>query len=70
MIKARMTRNGQTNGHGNFDWVDALIDSGLVGIYTGVASMIATQNLVASVEAGLLACVGWLMTKRGLKKNV
>jgi len=64
-----MSRNGQNNSNGKFDWFDAIVDSLLVGAYTGVASLIATGNITASVEAGALATIGWLMTKRGLVKK-
>ena len=77
--KVRMTHVGETDGNGNFDWVNALIDSGIAGAFTFVSSLagMAIADIFSDPEscvfaAGIAALVsffGYLAAKRGIIKN-
>lgn len=69
-----LSRNGQTNGNGSFDWRDALIDAAIVAALTFVTSMggisLVGAETVRVVAGAAIAAVTqffiFLAIKRGL----
>ena len=72
-----LTRNGQTDSNGKFDWSDACIDAGIVAGLTffttlGASGVIGTLQPQAILTSGIAAASQfflWLALKRGLKKE-
>lgn len=72
-----LNRNGVVNG-GKFDWREAVIDSAVASGFTFFSSLggvtLAGGNLQQAFFTALIASgtqfFGWLMVKRGLKKEV
>jgi len=72
-----LTRNGQNNSDGSFDWKDAIIDaaiSGGLGFCTAIggtaaAGMPTKEILIAASIAAATQFFLWLAIKRGLREK-
>jgi len=74
-----MSRTGVTNGEGDFDWYDAIIDAGIaafLAFFTALAGMSVINVfddprscLFAAGISGAVQFFLWLALKRGIVKN-
>lgn len=71
------SRNGQNNANGNFDWINALADAGIVAAVTffttlggGAVAGIPTKEMcVAAAISAAAQFFVWLAIKRGLREK-
>ena len=71
-----LSRNGKVNGNGNFNWVDAIIDSAIVAGLAFFSTLLGlmSQGAIGTKEcitAGITASIQFftfMAIKRGLKK--
>ncbi len=77
--KFRMTAIGQTNGDGDWDWENALIDSFIMALMTGFSTLAGiggaslrtdpTSTLIAVLIAAGVSFTATLAIKRGLVES-
>lgn len=78
MMRIRLSRNGQTNSNGSFDWIDAFVDSiifasgfGIGSLITGIADGgLSTLDMQIAVLLFASSFIAFLSKKRGIPKTV
>jgi len=72
-----LSRNGQNNSDGSFNWKDALMDAGIVAGLTfcttlgggAVVGIPSKESCVAAIIAASTQFFLWLAIKRGLREK-
>jgi hypothetical protein len=72
-----VSRNGQNNGDGSFDWKDAVIDAAIISGSTffttiGGSGLVGVSTIDSIKVAGIAAAAeffAWLTIKRGLREK-
>lgn len=59
MLKSRLSRNGQTNGEGNFDWSDAFADASVMAGSSFMSTLagLGATGLLGNPQMAVCACI-------------